>query len=189
MGHSQASKAASRERILDEAARMLRAEGIDGLSIATLMDRAGLTHGGFYKHFASREALVAEALERALRDRMARTPRSLAGEAELAALVRGYLSRSHRDAGAAACAISALAGEVGRDSAELKATMAPHVEAFVDNVAAATGDSGRAALLVSAMVGAVALARVLPPARSDALLRSVRGELLELVAAGEDRAT
>ena len=181
MGHSQANKAASRERILGEAAAQLRTSGIAGLTIAALMDRAGLTHGGFYKHFASRDGLVAAALERALVDRFARPAAGPPGSrADVAGLIRGYLSRTHRDAGPAACAISALAGEVGRESPELKAVMAPHVEAFLDGVASATGRDDRAALIVSALVGAVALARVLPAARSDALLRSVREQLLAL---------
>lgn len=179
MGHSQASKAESRERILSEAAARLRTEGLDGLAIADLMQAAGLTHGGFYKHFASRDALLAEALARALADgRAGADHRRPDGRADVRRLVRGYLSRQHRDAGPAACAISVLAGEVGRDGAALKAVMAPHVEDFLAGVGEAVGDDGEAALLVSALVGAVALARVLPAERSDALLRAVQERLL-----------
>ncbi|HEY2750970.1 TetR/AcrR family transcriptional regulator, partial [Phenylobacterium sp.] len=66
MGHSQAEKAKSRERILAEAARQIRQNGLESVSVGTLMKSVGLTHGGFYGHFESREALLASALERAL---------------------------------------------------------------------------------------------------------------------------
>ena len=68
MGHSQAEKAENRERILAEASRQVRRDGLESLSVGTLMKSVGLTHGGFYGHFESRSALLAEALERALRD-------------------------------------------------------------------------------------------------------------------------
>ncbi|KPF62334.1 hypothetical protein IP88_15140 [alpha proteobacterium AAP81b] len=197
MGHSQASKAASRARILGEAAARLRSEGLQGLGVAGLMQAAGLTHGGFYRHFGSRDELLAAALAAALAEGVAMAADRGAGgdsgggagegadaDIDLRRLVRGYLSRRHRDAGTAACAISALAGEVGRDSPALKAVMAPHVEAFLDGVAAGTGDDGHAALVVSALVGAVTLARVLPAERSDVLLHQVQEGLLALLEAG-----
>src|SRR5215469_6519208 len=68
MGHSQAEKAASRERILAAASAQIRAEGLESLSVGRLMAEAGLTHGGFYGHFRSRADLLAQALERALVD-------------------------------------------------------------------------------------------------------------------------
>src|SRR3979490_965985 len=68
MGHSQASKVRSHERILRIAARMFREKGLEGLSIATLMQKAGLTHGGFYKHFSSRDDLLTQALKIQLKD-------------------------------------------------------------------------------------------------------------------------
>lgn len=191
MGHSKEGKAASRERILGEASRRLRAEGLEGLGIASLMQAAGLTHGGFYKHFGSRAELVAAALDRALYDGRGAATAQIAGgpRAESATdasqLIRSYLSRRHRDAGSTGCAISILAGEVGRGPAATKAIMAPHVEQLLDGLAAAIGDDDRAALIAGAMVGALTLARTLPPARSDALLKTIADQLV-LLAAAED---
>ena len=68
MGHSQEDKAGSHDRIVRAAAARFRESGVDGIGVADLMKNAGLTHGGFYRHFASRDELVAEAVERALQD-------------------------------------------------------------------------------------------------------------------------
>src|SRR3954467_5177524 len=93
-------KQLTHDRILDTAARVLRESGFQGVGVADIMKRAGLTHGGFYAHFPSRDALLAEALERAGQDSRARLQRSIAaGEAKagsrFAALVESYLSERH----------------------------------------------------------------------------------------------
>ena len=98
-------KQATHDRILDTAASVLRASGFQGVGVADIMKRAGLTHGGFYAHFASREALLAEALERAGQDSQARMRRALdAGEARgdsrFQALVDNYLADRHLRVGA-----------------------------------------------------------------------------------------
>jgi len=186
MGHSQAEKAASRERILAEAARQVRREGLESLSVGPLMQSAGLTHGGFYGHFESRAALLAQALERALTEGegRARAQADAQGPGRprpLGAIARSYLSRAHRDDREAGCAMAALVSDVGRADDEARATMSRHVDGFVDAVAQALdGDEERALVAVAAMVGALALSRTAAdPARADAFLRAVRRHLSE----------
>lgn len=185
MGHSQIEKAQSREKILAEAARQIREEGLESISIARLMKRVNLTHGGFYGHFASRSELLALALERALADGEAHA-RAAAGTGRprsFATIVRSYLSRSHRDARQTGCAIAALASDTSRADHDVRSAMTPHIEAFIANVASANGspeDDPQAMVAVSAMVGALLLSRVLTDTkRSDALLRTVRDHLID----------
>ena len=98
MGHSREDKARSHQRIVDIAARRFRESGLAGPGVAELMQAAGLTHGGFYKHFGSRDDLVAEAVQRALTDREAEVAALLADAADpLAAFVDWYASTEHRD--------------------------------------------------------------------------------------------
>ncbi|MBI1404542.1 MAG: TetR family transcriptional regulator [Caulobacter sp.] len=181
MGHSQAEKAQNRERILAAAAREVRERGLEAVSVGTLMKSVGLTHGGFYGHFENREALLAEALERAL----------LEGEAKVGAggapssfpdIVRGYLSGKHRDSRDSGCAVAALASDVARADAAPREIMTEHVETFFETVSRSLGgDEERAILAVSAMVGALMLSRVVAdPSRSDAILTVVRDQLAGL---------
>jgi TetR/AcrR family transcriptional repressor of nem operon len=181
MGHSQAEKAQSRERILAEAARQIRREGLESVSVGALMKSVGLTHGGFYGHFESRSALLEEALQRALLEGEAKT-RSPQPPARFGDLVRGYLSRTHRDARDSGCAVAALVSDAARAEAGPRAIMDEHVESFIASVAEALdGDDARAVVAVSAMVGALALSRVVSdPARSDAVLKAVRDHLATL---------
>jgi TetR/AcrR family transcriptional repressor of nem operon len=183
VGHSQLEKAQNRERILAEAARQAREAGLESISVGALMKSVGLTHGGFYGHFESRSALLAEALEQALIDGESRA-RSHAGSGPrpFAETVRSYLSRSHRDTRDRGCAMAALSCDVARADEASRRAMEAHVEAFIASTAMALdGDEPKAMLAVSAMIGALALSRVLTdPARSDALLRAVRTELADL---------
>jgi len=185
MGHSRAQKAENRERILAEAARQVREGGLESVNVARLMQSVGLTHGGFYGHFANRSDLVAQSLERALVDgeATAHTANTAGRPRRFGEIVRAYLSRTHRDARATGCAIAALVSEVGRADEASRAVMEPHIEAMVALVAEALGDEdeARAMAAVSAMVGAVAIARVIrDPGRSNAFLHNVREQLLAL---------
>jgi TetR/AcrR family transcriptional repressor of nem operon len=186
MGHSQADKVRSRERILRKAADAVRDTGLESVSVGRLMRSVDLTHGGFYNHFASRSDLVAQALERALVEgaksatasvKPSDAPRSYETR------VRGYVSRAHRDARTSGCAIAALASDVARADAASRAVMSAHIDDFIGQLAQSlhSQDEGDAMLAVSAMVGAVLLARVqTEPKKSDALLKSVRERLLAL---------
>jgi TetR/AcrR family transcriptional repressor of nem operon len=190
VGHSQAEKAQNRERILAEASQQVRRDGLESVSVGALMKSVGLTHGGFYGHFESRSALLAEALERALREGEAKA-KAQGGERRrgFSALVRGYLSRDHRDARDSGCAMAALVCDVGRADIASRQVMTQSVDAFVATAADALGgDRERAMVAVSALVGALALSRVIAdPADSDAFLKAVRDHLtaLDPEAAGE----
>lgn len=186
MGHSQADKAQSRERILRKAADAVRDTGFESVSVGKLMRSVGLTHGGFYNHFASRSDLLARALERALAEGARSATASMKpGDAPRSydTRVRGYVSRAHRDARTSGCAIAALASDVARADLASREVMTAHLDGFVDQLAQSlhSDDTGDALLAVSAMVGAVLLARVqTDPKKSDALLKSVRDRLLAL---------
>jgi TetR/AcrR family transcriptional repressor of nem operon len=187
MGHSRADKAQSRERIIAAAARQIREGGLESVSIADLMKQANLTHGGFYGHFASRSELIAAALERALADGEAASAAatSAKGPRTLKATLNSYLSPVHRDNAGGGCAVSALAGDVGRAEPEVRAIMARRLEDYFARMSEALGGGPDAAdRAVSAwctMVGAVALARVFRgDERSDAILRQARRAILDL---------
>ncbi|GHE51636.1 TetR family transcriptional regulator [Camelimonas fluminis] len=189
MGHSQAGKSENRERILAEASRQVRKNGLESVSVGELMKSVGLTHGGFYGHFNSRAALLAEALARALADgqKHAKSQEHATGQetptGDLPGFARSYLSRTHRDAPESGCAIAALAAEAGRAAPECRDVMSGHVDAFIGAVAEMLdGDEEKAMVAVSAMVGALALARVATSAeRSDAILKAVREHMRMLV--------
>jgi TetR/AcrR family transcriptional repressor of nem operon len=186
MGHSQAEKAQSRERILRQAADQVRDAGLESISVGKLMRSVDLTHGGFYNHFESRSDLLAQALQRALvegRKSSLAGADPEAGPRSFEATVRSFVSRAHRDARASGCAIAALASDVARADESSRAVMSEHIDDFVAQIAESlrNQDEGDAMLAVSAMIGALLLARVqVDPKRSDALLKSVRDRLLAL---------
>jgi TetR/AcrR family transcriptional regulator, transcriptional repressor for nem operon len=188
MGHSQAEKAENRERILKAAAAQIREAGLESVSVGKIMNAVDLTHGGFYGHFASRSDLLAQALERALVDgeggaRVAASSASPARPRGFAGWVKSYLSRAHRDARDRGCAISALVSDVGRADEQSRVVMAEHIEGYIAGVRRGLGgeDEAEAILAVCAMVGALAIARVLPDAkRSDAVLKAVRDKLIAM---------
>jgi TetR/AcrR family transcriptional repressor of nem operon len=191
MGHSRQDKAASHDRIVRIAAGRFRAAGVDAVGVAELMQEAGLTHGGFYRHFGSRDALVAEALEEALAQSRATVADAREAGAGYAEIVADYLSPAHRDAPAAGCAVAALASEAGRLQDRPREAFTRHIEASAEtflallrakNPAATRAD---ALLAVSALAGAVALARaVSDPALSDEILQGVRERLVALAGSG-----
>lgn len=183
LGHSQAEKAQSRERILKEAADQIRDGGLESVSVGKLMKSVNLTHGGFYGHFASRADLLAQALRRALVDGVRRSAvrQKSVRTTGFAGFVSDYLSTSHRDSRSTGCAVSALISDVGRADDQSKSIMAGSIEDYIAAARRHLGDDddSRAMLAVSAMVGALALSRAMTdPARSDDLLRSVREQLV-----------
>ena len=186
MGHSQSDKARSRERILRKAADAVRDAGLESVSVSKLMRSVDLTHGGFYNHFASRSDLLAQALERALMEGAKTAAASVkTGEAPRSyeTRVKGYVSRGHRDARTSGCAIAALASDVSRADEASRAVMSTHIDDFVAQLAQSMHgqDEADAMFAVSAMVGAVLLARVqIDQKKSDALLKAVRDRLLAL---------
>ena len=162
-------KQLTHDRILDTAARVLRESGFQGVGVADIMNRAGLTHGGFYAHFASREALLAEALERAGQDSQERLRRALEagtekGGSPFRSLVENYLSERHLKAADRGCPVAALVSDVPRQSEAVRAAAGERIRALVGTVAAALGAAASpedAGVAASQMVGALQIARAL----------------------------
>ena len=180
-------KEVTHERILDAAARAIRRSGFEGVGVADVMKEAGLTHGGFYAHFESREAMLAEALSRA----GSRGAASLAkrieggrkqGATTLRAMVEGYLSEAHLSGTEFGCPVAALASEMPRQSPELREASVRRVQSLVERVQQALPESGareQAMVIASTMVGALQLARVLGAnAKGKAMLTAAREALL-----------
>jgi AcrR family transcriptional regulator len=180
-------KQLSHERIVETAARAIRRAGFGGVGVADIMKEAGLTHGGFYAHFPSRNALLAEALERAGRDSAARIDKGAAarqarGISAFRALVEGYLSERHLASTESGCPVAALASEMPRQAPEVREAAAQRVRGLVARVQASLPPGGgreAAATVASQLVGALQLARALGEnAEGKALLAAARRSLL-----------
>ena len=191
MGHSKTDKAESHERIVKIAAEKFREAGIDGIGVADLMKEAGLTHGGFYRHFESRDALVAEAVESALAQGARRLGRVVEksgerGEEAFAALVDAYLNKQHVDRRRTGCALVALANDVVRSGSRTRAAYTRQVESYFGMFADLLRPLGpearrRAITVLSALVGALALARAVDDEDlSREVLESVAAEIKAL---------
>lgn len=184
-----AAKEASHERIVTAAARAIRRSGYDGTGVADIMKEAGLTHGAFYAHFESREAMLAEAADRAGAESNAFAARVIAAappEQSLQALMQAYLSREHLESIETGCPVSALGSEMPRQAPEVRRAATRRIKEMIDLVARQSPDWGqpaaheRALVTVAAMVGTLMLARAVDdPALSD----SLRGAVLKRFAA------
>jgi TetR/AcrR family transcriptional regulator, transcriptional repressor for nem operon len=183
MGYSKAQKARTHKRIVAIASRRFREKGLAGSGIAELMKEAGLTVGGFYKHFDSRDALVAEAVSSAFADWQRRVDAAapVGPPVSYAKLIDDYLSDAHRKNPGTGCAFSALAPEIARCDKRTRALTTEHVRNDLDLIAGLLpGKDNRAArsraiLIFSALVGAMSLARAV----SD---ESLSREILKTVA-------
>lgn len=188
MGHSKAEKAASRQRIVKTAAARFREAGVDGLGLADLMKEAGLTHGGFYRHFGSRDELVAEAVECALRDGgqavAAIANSKLTRDAVFTALVDAYLSLAHRDGLAASCAVATMANDVARGNRRARTAYTRQVGIYLETLMKLVAGEKKKAKRVKAiaalstLVGAVAMSRAVNDEKlSREILKSAAEEL------------
>ncbi len=174
----------SRERILESAASLVRERGISGSSVADMMAGAGMTVGGFYAHFPSKQALVKETLRDALRKSLALLTAAAAefeGAGWLRVVSRSYLSRSHRDHPEAGCPLPANLGEIARESADVRKVLAGEISGVADELAAHMREAGisepreEALAMLATMAGGLALSRaVRGSAVSDELLRACR---------------
>lgn len=180
-------KALTHERIVDTAARVIRRAGFHGVGVADIMKEAGLTHGGFYAHFPSRDALLAEALAHAGRqsaERIAKgnATREARGASPFRALVEGYLSERHLSGTENGCAVAALASEMPRQSPEVRDAATQRVRGLIELVARALPegtDPTSAPAIASQLVGALQLARALGEnTEGKALLAANRQALL-----------
>src|SRR5437763_2311153 len=139
MRRSREEAAATRAKIVAVAARLFRAHGIDATSVADVMSALGLTVGGFYRHFDSKEALVTEAIDAASRETTDRDvtrsgPRQRGEKAELASLLDRYLSHGHRQHPGQGCPVAALCSEVGHGSKETKKAFTRAMERLLTTV-------------------------------------------------------
>lgn len=190
MGHSRAEKARTHKRIVAIASKRFREEGVAGVGIAEVMKEAGLTIGGFYKHFGTRDDLVAEAVGSALgtwKRRLEAAAASGGPSVTYARLVDSYLSEAHRNNPGAGCAVSALAAEIPRCSKRTRALVTEQIGNSIQWIASLIGgkdeDTARskAILTFSAFVGAVGIARAVSDEKlSREILKTVAQLLKEL---------
>ncbi len=174
-----AAKEATHERIVSVAARAIRRSGYDGTGVADIMKEAGLTHGAFYAHFGSREAMLAEAAGRACAESAAAAADVVAGvpgDKALASMLGAYLSREHAKHADIGCPLAALGSETSRQAPEVRRVMTRHIKAMIDLVARQSPDWGQPAahewamVTIATMVGAMLLARAVDePDLSDRL--------------------
>ena len=178
--------AQNRDRVLEVAARLFRERGFDGIGVADLMKSAGLTHGGFYGQFGSKEALMTEACSRSFESALQTwtTVGERASGNPLAAVMQGYLSHKHRDNPGTGCVIAALGAEVSRQGSGLRRTVTDGTRTMLDLFTSfAPGRTKaakreRAIVAYASMVGAVILARAVDDAAlSDEILQAVTDAL------------
>jgi TetR/AcrR family transcriptional repressor of nem operon len=169
MRYSREHKLETHARIVKRASVRLREKGAHGIGVADLMKDAGLTHGGFYAHFDSREALVIEAFAHAM-DRSTERWRKLAEQTppdqRMAAIVDAYLTPAHRDDPGHGCAIPTLGAEIARESPRTRKAFAAKLEEMIDALAAQIPDLPRkiarkqATAMIATMMGTLVMARV-----------------------------
>jgi TetR/AcrR family transcriptional regulator, transcriptional repressor for nem operon len=189
MRYAAEHKERTRRRILAEAAGAIRARGAERVGVAEVMNGLGLTHGGFYAHFKSKDELVAQAIGHMFEETyawfQAKTEGLEPGPA-LAAFIGIYLSRSHRDAHATGCAVAAMCGDLPRLPRQARASFTQGLEQIQDWLAGLLSSIGRrnaealALSLIAELSGTLALARAVgEPERSDLILRKAREQLRE----------
>lgn len=180
-------KELSHARIVDVAARAIRRAGYRGVGVADIMREAGLTHGGFYAHFASRDAMLVEAMQRAGEDNLASLGEAIErrvrkGATRFSTLVETYLHDSHIGKTEDGCIVAAMASEMTRQEDAVRDEARRRVTAMVALVQSALpGDehAGEAQLVTATMVGALQLARTLDGKAGRDLLAHTRKVLIE----------
>jgi AcrR family transcriptional regulator len=187
MSSAPTRKELSHERIVNVAARAIRRAGYRGVGVADIMKEAGLTHGGFYAHFSSRDALLVEAMQRAGRHNQTALSEAMErhtakGSTRFAALVRSYLHDSNLDRPDQGCVVAALASEMTRQDDAVREEARRRVMdlvALVNAALPAGAEPGQAAVVTATMVGALQLARTLDGKAGRALLAQTRAALIQ----------
>ncbi|MED5618455.1 TetR/AcrR family transcriptional regulator [Ideonella sp. BN130291] len=173
-------KQATHERIVEVASRAVRRKGFGGAGVAEVMKEAGLTHGGFYAHFDTREAMLAEAVDRAGSDTVAALSRIAAdapADQALSTVIRAYLSSAHVERAETGCAIVALGSDMPRQSPDVRAAATRRIKELVDLVSrqlpgwGQPGAHEQALVTVATMVGALLLARAVDDPRLSEAVR------------------
>lgn len=170
----QAAK--NRQQIVEAAATLFRARGLDKVSLTDVMQEAGFTHGGFYNHFDSKEDLAAEAIASAFSEFTGNLAATLvahdAPDSAFASAVAGYLAPAHRDAAGGGCPTAALLADAARGGERVQSAFADGIESYLSLFAQRLGGSDdearrRAMVMLSGMVGALALSRAVKAARPE----------------------
>jgi TetR/AcrR family transcriptional repressor of nem operon len=188
MRYSREHKLETHARIVKKASVRLREKGAHGIGVADLMKDAGLTHGGFYAHFDSREALVIEAFAYAMdrsTERWRRLGEATAPEQRFKTIVDSYLTPLHRDDPGKGCAVPALGAEIARESPKTRKAFAAKLEQMIDMLAAQIAEAPRKAsrkqamAALATMMGTLVLARVAGSGEfSDEILAAGRDAVL-----------
>jgi AcrR family transcriptional regulator len=174
-------KEATHNRIVGAAARAIRRSGYGGTGVANIMKEVGLTHGGFYAHFASREAMLAEAADQAGAESVATLTRVAAAappQEALRSLIEAYLSKEHVADAETGCPVAALGSEMPRQAAKVRRAATRRIKEMIDVVARHSPDQGEpgayehALVTVATMVGALVLARAVDDPRLSKALRA-----------------
>jgi TetR/AcrR family transcriptional regulator, transcriptional repressor for nem operon len=195
MRYSKEHKQETHERIVKKASVRLREKGAHGIGVADLMKEAGLTHGGFYAHFDSRESLVVEAFAYAM-DRSTERWRKVAEQTppdkRLATIVENYLTPVHRDDPGNGCAVPALGAEIARESLKTRKAFAAKLEQMIDMMADQVPDVPRKAArkqamaTLATMIGTLVLSRIAGTGEfSGEILGAGREAVLGRAAAGK----
>ena len=195
MRYDQDAKQKTRERVLLEASKVMRHEGAQAVGVASVMARAGMTHGGFYAHFRSKNELLAETVElmiQQIRARYARITGDLPAADALRAYVTFYLSPQHRDNPVSTCPMPVLSADAARLGGAAQAIYSRGLDALLAEMArhlraAGVGDPDAVASSVAAeLVGAMSLARAVGnPAQSDLILARSRHNVLDRLGLGD----
>lgn len=188
MRYQPEHKALVHQQIVKDASRRVRSQGLSGAAVAGVMQDAGLTHGGFYKHFKSRDELLLESLSEGFRqitDMLARTAEQSRPGSEWKAIVKLYLSPEHCDHAECGCPLAALAPELARLDKRMKARVLAELTKYKSRMlpfmpGRRTSDKERAFFAIfSTMLGSIGIARILPdPAARAAVLVNSRAFLL-----------
>ena len=187
---SRIQAAENRQAVINVASRLFRERGFDGIGLKDLMKGAGLTQGAFYKQFASKDDLAAQASRRALESASSRWSAAAAANPEdpLGAITAFYLSTEHREERMDGCPIVALGSDAARQGSDVKASFEAGIKAYLDvlgRMVAETDDKeGKAMAILSTMVGALTLSRAVnDPDLSQAFLDAAARQVRNTVAA------
>jgi len=181
--------AENRQRILEVAGRLFREKGFEGVGVDGIMEEAGLTHGGFYKHFASRDDLVVEAIEESLRElteTLINAAKQFGSRHAWKGMIKTYLSLERCDRADIGCPIAALAPDIARSAPAMKQSISAAILKFRSELIpfmpgrTAEEKGSNFLMIMTSMVGAIAIARTMPEqAVRQAILDTVRDRLLE----------
>lgn len=187
MRYQPEHKAEIHQKIVKDASRRVRAEGLNGAAVAAVMQGAGLTHGGFYKHFGSKDDLLLESLREAFREitgNLVRAAEHSHPEAAWKTIVKTYLSSEYCDKAERGCPLTALAPELARVDKRMRGQVVAELVSYKDRMVPfmpgrRTADKERAFFSIfSTMIGAIEIASMLPDSARERVLASARDFLL-----------